>query len=423
MTGSPAIVDKRRAIEALRAGVPNRDAVRYLGSSQPAIEERFRDQLAAVKEGLAGGRPVPGILIAGDFGSGKSHLLEYLQHVALRENFVSSKVVISKETPLHDPAKVYQAAIQAAKVPERTGPALPEIVQNLGFDSQRYADFYQWVHGSGNGLSSRFPATVFVFERNQHDLEIQDRIIQFWSGSRLPVAEVRRWFRDLGEAVTYRIEKVSDKLLALQRYQFAPRLMAAAGFSGWAILVDEVELIGRYTWAQRAKSYAELARWMGRLEGEETPGIAVVLAITAQFESAVLDERNDEEKVLGRLRARGGDGALLAASQAERGMRLIRHDRVRLEPPSPSTIRAIHKRVCELHGEAYRWEPLENFTSGDTSHTIRQHVKRWINEWDLKRLDPGYVPDTEIQDVRETYTENPEFETSPDDTKDDNNPG
>ena len=34
-------VQQRRAIEALRAGVPNRDAVRALGSAQPHIEERF----------------------------------------------------------------------------------------------------------------------------------------------------------------------------------------------------------------------------------------------------------------------------------------------------------------------------------------------------------------------------------------------
>ena len=38
-------VEQRRAIEALRAGVPNRDAVRVLGCDQPRIEERFKKQL------------------------------------------------------------------------------------------------------------------------------------------------------------------------------------------------------------------------------------------------------------------------------------------------------------------------------------------------------------------------------------------
>src|SRR5215211_2343349 len=104
-----AALSARRAIEALRAGVPNRDAVLALGCEQPAIEERFREQLQAARERAQAGVQTSGLLIAGDFGTGKSHLLEYLQHVALAERFVCSKVVISKETPLYDPAKFYRS--------------------------------------------------------------------------------------------------------------------------------------------------------------------------------------------------------------------------------------------------------------------------------------------------------------------------
>ena len=417
-------VAKRRAIEALRAGVPNRDAVRFLGSSQPAIEERFREQLAALREGVDHGRTMPGLLVAGRWGSGKSHLLEYFQHIALEQNFVCSKVVISKETPLYDAAKVYQAAMQSAKVPERFGPALPEIAQKLGarFNSPKYVEFFKWLNQPDNGLSSHFAATVFVFEHSQTDLEVQEQIIGFWSGSPLPLADLRSWLRYTGEAATYRVARVPLKVLALQRYQFTPRLMLAAGFSGWVILIDEVELISRYTWKQRARSYAELARWMGKLEGEQTTGIVAVLTISDFFAQEVLDGKtNDEERVLGRLRTLGDDGALLAASQAERGMRVIRRDSVRLDPPSSPSIQTIHQRARELHQDAYGWEPPQDFTPGDTSHTFRQHVKRWINEWDLKRLDPQYIPDTQIQEIRESYTEDPELETPPEGSTDDNN--
>ncbi len=40
-------VHARRAIEALRAGVPNQDAVRLLRPQQPQIETRFQRQLGA----------------------------------------------------------------------------------------------------------------------------------------------------------------------------------------------------------------------------------------------------------------------------------------------------------------------------------------------------------------------------------------
>ena len=50
----------RRAIEALRAGVPNQDAVRLLSPQQPHVEERFRRQLGALAEDVPAGRPTPG---------------------------------------------------------------------------------------------------------------------------------------------------------------------------------------------------------------------------------------------------------------------------------------------------------------------------------------------------------------------------
>lgn len=71
-------VQARRAIEALRAGVPNRDAVLALGSAHPPIEEQFGRLLAEAKEQPTAPRSPAGFLIAGNFGTGKSHELEYL---------------------------------------------------------------------------------------------------------------------------------------------------------------------------------------------------------------------------------------------------------------------------------------------------------------------------------------------------------
>ena len=150
-------VQQRRAIEALRAGVPNRDAVRALGSAQPHIEERFVKLLQDARDGVANGVQAPGWLIAGDFGSGKSHLLEYLQHVALEENFVASKLVVSKETPLHDPAKLYRAAVEAAVVPDKKGSALAEIAAGLRADGPAFADLLAWAAPPGSGYPAPGP--------------------------------------------------------------------------------------------------------------------------------------------------------------------------------------------------------------------------------------------------------------------------
>ena len=174
-------IRNRRAIEALRAGVPNRDAVLALGSTNPKSKKNSEQQLQSVEA-----RP-QGLLVQGGFGAGKSHLLEFLLQAALRENYVCSKVVISKETPFYDPAKFYRAAAEAAVVPRRMGDALTEIMTKMDTDSQAYADFYQWVNRSPD-LSQMFRGNPFYIQGRMpgaYNGEVRNRIIRFWSGEKI----------------------------------------------------------------------------------------------------------------------------------------------------------------------------------------------------------------------------------------------
>jgi hypothetical protein len=43
---------------------------------------------------------------------------------------------------------------------------------------------------------------------------------------------------------------------------------------------------------------------------------------------------------------------------------------------------------------------------------MREYVRWWITEWDLKRLFPEYEPDIEVRRVVLDYTEDAELETS-----------
>jgi hypothetical protein len=406
------IVESRRAIEALRAGVPNQDAVQVMGSSQPGLEKAFVSQLEIARESLHLGKPSGGLLVAGGFGSGKSHLLEFFKHLSLEENFVCSKIVISKETPLYNQTKLFQAAITSASVPERRGAALTEIVARLDFKSEPYARLVRWVNSGNSGLSSQFAATLYLYEYASGDDELRDRILRFWSGDPLNVSEIRRYLKDLGEVATYKIDKLPARDLALQRYSFVPQLIIAAGYSGWVLLVDEVELIGRYSILQRARSYVEIARLMGKLEGLALPGLTAVLTISDDFESAVLDYRNDEEKIPAKFSQSHLQDADLFVSQAQRGMQLIRRNKLTLERLFPEKIRETYNRLREVYAAAYGWDPGGAYRQPDVTARIRQHIKRWITEWDLKRLYPDYQPDIETAALKQDYSEAPELEST-----------
>jgi len=402
----------RRALEALRNGVPNRHAVSLLGSNQPEAEDAFSDRLASVQSAAQEGKQVPGLLIAGGFGSGKSHLLDYLEHAAGSQNFVSSRIAISKETPLFDPSKVLLAAIDGAVVPGVRGEAIREIALRLQPGSGKYAEFFEWADNPSSGLSQTFAATVLLYERLHNDPELVDEITSFWSGERLSVGRIRQGLKQINCSGEYSLKPVKIKELAVQRFLFASRLMLAAGYAGWILLIDEVELVGRYSLLQRGKSYAELARWMGRVKGAAIPGLMTVAAITDDFSLAVLQEKGDREKVGARLRAKGTDEHRNLAGRADIGMRLIEREAVTLRPPDEPTLRDTYRRLKEIHGKAYGWDPPEiPWASSAMTRRMRSYVRRWVNEWDLRRVYPGTEISTgEEQEIRLTYEQDESLE-------------
>jgi len=410
MSDATALAD-RRALEALRAGVPNRDAVSALGSLQTAVEDRFTELLDTVRDRTEAGDPAGGMLVGGGFGSGKSHVLEYLAHRALDAGFVVSKVVVSKETALHDPAKVFRAAIEDARVPGRPGSAIDEIVAALQADSPDYAALYRWVHRDDAPVDSRFAASLFLYEYARGDAEFADRIVQFWGGERLPVADLRRRLKEAGAGSTYPLAKTTERALALERFRFVPRLMRAAGYQGWVVLLDEVELIGRYSLLQRAKSYVEVARWVkGDREDPAVP-LCAVLTTVDDFEAQVLVDKNDLELIPKRLRMKGTAEDDFLANQAETGMRVMERDQVRLQPPDRDELDRTYTKLKDIHARAFDWDPpdvegLERLPS----NRMRQYVRAWINEWDLRRLDPSYVSDISVTDVVVDLTDDAELE-------------
>ncbi|MHB1988646.1 MAG: BREX system ATP-binding domain-containing protein [Acidimicrobiales bacterium] len=401
-------VGARRALEALRAGVPNRDAVVELGSMQIGVEDRFSDIIEAFGvsadqsvEPSAGvtahsGSTSRAMMIGGGFGSGKSHVLEHLANIGLSQGFVVSKITISKETPLHDSSKVFRAAIDEARLPGRPGSAIDEIAMAIDLDSPEYRDLYRWAHGDDAPVDKQFAATLYLYEYARGDEELRDRIIRFWAGDKLSVTDIRRRLREHGASSSYRIASVREAELSRQRFRFVSRLVRAAGYRGWIVLFDEVELIGRYTIGQRARSYAEIARWVRGDRDDMNAPIGAVLATVDDYETQVLVGKNDIVLVPQRLRASGTAANEVLASLAETGMRIIGREQVKLQPPGQEELDRTYRRLREIHSEAFGWDPpavsgLERLPS----NRMRQYVRAWINEWDLRRLDPSYEPEIE----------------------------
>ncbi|WP_447970467.1 BREX system ATP-binding domain-containing protein [Nitrospira sp. M1] len=400
----------RRVIEGLRAGVPNSHVVKTLGCSQGEIEWRFRRLLEGTQQNIATGQCSKGLIVEGSFGSGKSHVLEYLQHVALESNFICSRVVISKETPLYHPVRMFHAAVESAVIPDKKGELLSEVASQCDSWDPKYKSFRTWVNSVEAGIDPRFAATLFLYERMGTDQELGHRMTRFWTGDPLGVGELKKHLKECGIAGRYSFGKISQAELASQRFQFTSRLIQSAGYAGWIVLVDEVEVMGRYSVNQRAKSYAELARLVGGQDTESYPGIGVVVALTDDFQKEVLEGKGDMVKIPQRLRAVSSDDNVRLAEQAEIGMNLVESRRIPIEAPTEPLIQQTHQTVRSLHVQAHNWRDWDH--SAVVPHIevlpgtrMREYVKSWITELDLKRLTPDEVVEIEVDNLKSHYEE------------------
>ena len=416
-------LDSRRAIEALRNGVPDRKAVEILGCNQPRVEAAFDDLLDKAMDTGTPPRNSLGMLVSGGFGSGKSHLLAHLESRALSRGFVCSKVAISKETPLYDLGKVFKSAIENARMPNRRGRLIEELGSAMDWKSDESADFFRWTGGAASSglLSPMFPASLLVYER-VGDLELTGKIESFWSGDRIRVAEVKDGLRRIGQSKSYSFRAPKAAELPPQRLRFAIELIKSAGYKGWVVLLDELELVGSYSLLQRGRSYAELARWLGQTANQTTcPGLVVAGTVTDDFASAIIspDGKKDRDYVSPKL---AGSRYAGIATHAETGMRLLERECISLNAPTEDDVNATIEKLRQMYSESYDWDAPKlkgKAGGGGIQARMRYKVRASINEWDLLRFYPESRPDIVSGEYHPAYEENADLEREPKDDAED----
>jgi hypothetical protein len=410
VTARPALdVTARSAIEALRAGVPNRAAIRLLEPDEGVLRRNFLERLRLCDHALPDDEQPEGIVIAGAFGAGKTHQRGYFAILAQQENFVASLIPISKETPLFDPARLFSAAIRAAVVPDANDDVMTAIMARLHPNSDRFEALEYWTAGEvqARRLSALFAALLHLMPRRTTDPDDHVRMARFFAGGKLSLTLAKSWLREAGAAGLFDLKPVREADLAVQRLRFAPRLFRAAGYSGWCILLDEAELIARYSPLQRGRAYCELARWLGSDREERIPGVVTVAAITDDFPDQMFRQRHDDERIPPLFETKG---LLRQAAMARSGIAWLERRRSHLSAADEAGLRRSLEKIGALYHDAYDWTPPK-IEVGErlAGKSVRQYVKSWIAIWDIMRLY-GETPVISTETVATDYTEGSEIE-------------
>jgi len=276
-------------------------------------------------------------------------------------------------------------------------------------NSDRFEALEYWTaeEVKARRLSSLFAALLHLMPRRTTDPDDHVRMARFFAGGKLSLTIAKNWLREAGAARLFDLKPVRETELALQPLRFAPRLFRAAGYSGWCLLFDEVELIARYSPLQRGRAYRELARWLGSDREERIPGVVTVAAITDDFPDQMFRQRHDDEQIPPLLETRG---LLRQAAMAKSGIAWLERRQSKLSAVDEAELRRSLEKIGALYRDAYDWTPPK-ITIGErlAGKSVRQYVKSWITIWDIIRLY-GETPVINTETLAIDYTEGSEVE-------------
>ena len=377
----------RWIIEAMRNGVPNRQAVKRLECNQPRILDRFHKMLSGLESTprAVTDRTGHSLLVTGDFGMGKSHLLANLEQVALERGFACSSVVVSKETPLYNLGEVFRAAAAWGTFPDSPGMMIEAAWDRLLRNPEALENLIMELESGTYNLHPIFSATLRVRYRCPEE-DINTEIGLFWSGGKIRISRVKEGLKLIGHNPD--LTAPSARILPPQHLVFLSLLLRSAGCHGWVVLLDELELIASCSRLQRGKAYAELARWAGTKPSVPVPGLVVVGAVTGDFAESVLSKsgsKQDSVKVPSLLREKHPN----LEKPAVAGMGLLARGLIPLRRPDMSEAQRMVDRLQEIYSHAYAWnaQDLKVKDLGAPTDLPRVRVRTAIRLWDRRRYD------------------------------------
>jgi hypothetical protein len=226
---SMELADYRQTIEALRCGVlPAKYVLDYtVGRDRP---------LTQVRSLLEAGRGLR--IVWGEYGAGKSHLLDVAEQLALEEGYLTSRITLDRhEIPPSHPQRLYSAIARRLRYPDDLGEGLEPLLRRLLESESHYAHCGE--------EESRFLSPYLHALREEHPRTI-DWMRDYAHGSRVNAAEgasVLRWIRWPGKQPL----TLSDYRTYGRVYTHLVGTIASwardAGFRGLVLLFDEVEFL------------------------------------------------------------------------------------------------------------------------------------------------------------------------------------
>jgi len=261
------IASARAAIRLLRAGTVPSSAIQELTVGCEDLDSRLRDRLKQLNPA----EPTAPLFIHGEWGTGKTHSLQFAGAVAEADGHIVAECVLN-------------ARSRALNYPQRLIPVLSSSMRGLGCRGLQHILIKLMEMAAERDVAFALPFEPAANDLWYHLTEIQKRVRDGDSVVTLvhPAWRVITGADIAGSDYSYRRGKALDRLTWLLR------VLAMNAGKKVVLLIDELETIDQL-WNRRSRAAAYEA--LGRLT--EMRGALCIFGITERFTSIVEYDLSD----------------------------------------------------------------------------------------------------------------------------------
>ncbi len=334
----PVDMESRHIIEALRSGIPSRIVGRCFSDARPKILKELSGHIEDVCER----QKSAGMIISGKYGEGKTHLLNTVFNMASENNMVVSYLSLSKETPMDKLHLLYPKLMANTYLPKRLQPGFAQVFDTMTAGSRLASEMISYAAGQLQTDKLYYLLRACL---NTEDAEEKFQLLADLEGDFIANATLRQIYKRIfNQTVKYNVNFSKTKHCR-DYFAFMSHFFVQLGFSGWVILIDEGELMGRLSKKGRLNAYRNMAYFL--FPQREFESVFSLFAYSASYVEDVVIGKHDFENL-----------EEIHPAEPE-PMRSVLGQIVKTPQLSPLTekeIREILEKVREIHGRAYRWD-------------------------------------------------------------------
>jgi hypothetical protein len=377
----------RSIIESLRIGIPPRGHINQFTVGR-------RSEIAQLKEKLDSGTPGT-MLIKANYGSGKSHLLQYLRENALQSGYVISCITLDSKSAIrfNRMDQIIGAIWRNIEIPSNEGthgvrPFLDFICDSMEHSKSQNQKFWNDLTNKGHWDFSEAleSPSMFIALRawNTKNPQAQDLIEDWFYNPKLYAAQrkllyyhlvlgLRDQFRD--PRTEYQFYRADTGIFNFQNQEYAQSwemlqdidlLVRMSGLKGFVILFDEFEDVLTNL---SNKNYQQAAFWnlFQFFSGKQFSG-GSFFAVTPEF----------VQKCKSLLMKKG-----------VYDYDFSRFDSLPAFSMSPLEVQELEElalKIMRVHGTAYAWNPNSHISNAELKAFIKKSANTPVQDRTRKTI-------------------------------------